>query len=277
MAFGGVAATSITSDTAATIVATCPAGTGTVDVTVTTPSGPSALSLTDKFTYVPKPAVTAVTTTISPASGPLAGGTQVTISGTDLANFTAVKFGSTAATSIISKSATSIVLKSPAHAAGPVDVTVTTVGGTSTASGLDQFTYVAAPTVISITPTAGPLGTQVTITGTNLLNFTAVDFGTTAAATFGTKSATEIVVYSPLSSGTVAVDVTVATAGGTSHTSSRDKFRFATTAHAPAKINSAPLTPDINGLALLALTGQSSPSATIQRKMIDNLMLSPLM
>ena len=41
-----------------------------------------------------------------------------------------------------------------------------------------------------------------TISGTNLLNFTTVDFGTTVATVFGTKSATKIVVDSPLSSGT---------------------------------------------------------------------------
>ena len=51
---------------------------------------------------------------------------------------------------------------------GTVDVTVTTPSGTSATSSADQFTYLAAPTVTGISPTAGPLGggTVVTITGT---------------------------------------------------------------------------------------------------------------
>ena len=49
--FGSNAAT-ITADSATSITATSPAGTGTVDVTVTTPEGTSATSSADHFTYV---------------------------------------------------------------------------------------------------------------------------------------------------------------------------------------------------------------------------------
>ncbi len=42
-----------------TITADSPAGTGTVDVTVTTPSGTSPTSAADQFTYIVAPAVTA--------------------------------------------------------------------------------------------------------------------------------------------------------------------------------------------------------------------------
>ena len=53
--FGSKAATGVTVVSATSISATSPAGTaGTVDVTVTTPSGTSAISTTDKFTYVAK-------------------------------------------------------------------------------------------------------------------------------------------------------------------------------------------------------------------------------
>ena len=100
----------------------------------------------------PAPTVTG----ISPTAGPLAGGTSVTITGTNLAGATAVKFGSTAVTTFSSDTATQIVLTSPAGSAGTVDVTVVTPGGTSATSSADQFTYVAAPTVTGISPTAGP-------------------------------------------------------------------------------------------------------------------------
>ncbi len=53
-------------------------------------------------------------------------------------------------------SATSITVTSPAGSAGSVDVTVTTAGGTSATGPSDQFTYVAAPTVTAVSPTAGP-------------------------------------------------------------------------------------------------------------------------
>ena len=66
-------------------------GTGTVDVTVTTPGGTSAANPPgDQFTYnAAAPTVTAV----SPNNGPEAGGTSVTITGTNLSGATAVHFG----------------------------------------------------------------------------------------------------------------------------------------------------------------------------------------
>ena len=53
VAFGGTAATSFTVDSDGYITAVAPAGTGTVDVTVTTPAGTSATSTADQYTYRP--------------------------------------------------------------------------------------------------------------------------------------------------------------------------------------------------------------------------------
>jgi N-acetylneuraminic acid mutarotase len=87
------------------------------------------------------PAVTAV----SPASGPLAGGTSVTITGSGFTGATAVNFGSTPASSFTVTSDSQITATSPAATGfGPVDVTVTTPGGTSTTSGADQYSYIYA-------------------------------------------------------------------------------------------------------------------------------------
>ncbi|MCY0656333.1 IPT/TIG domain-containing protein, partial [Klebsiella pneumoniae] len=76
----------------------------------------------------------------------------------------AVRFGATTATYTINSN-TQITATPPAGSAGTVNVTVTTVGGTSATSAADQFTYVPAPTVTSISPTSGPTsgGTTVTI------------------------------------------------------------------------------------------------------------------
>ena len=57
-----------------------PEGAGTVDITVTTPDGTSATSAADQYNYENAPVVTSV----SPSSGPTAGGTAVTITGSNL-------------------------------------------------------------------------------------------------------------------------------------------------------------------------------------------------
>src|SRR5205085_3110477 len=89
-------------------------------------------------------------------------------------------------------------------------------------SASDQFTYVAAPTAASISPTSGPTGggTSRTITGNNFTGATAVKFGSSNATAFTVNSATQITATSPAGTGTV--DVTGTTAGATSATSAND-------------------------------------------------------
>ena len=89
------------------------------------------------ITVIARPAVTA----LSPTKGPTTGNTLVTITGTGFTGATAVKFGTKAGTSKTVVSATKITIRSPAHAAGIVNVTVTTPGGTSAISSADRFTY----------------------------------------------------------------------------------------------------------------------------------------
>ncbi len=101
--------------------------------------------------------------------------------------------GGTAVTTFTVDSATQITATTAAHAAGLVDVAVTTPGGTGTGTGL--YTYVTpAPTVVSINPTSGTTlgGTSVTITGTNFTGATAVTIGGTAVTSFTVDSATQI-------------------------------------------------------------------------------------
>ncbi len=85
-------------------------------------------------------------TSISPTSGPVAGGTSVTITGTNFTGATAVSFGSTAVTNgTVNSAGTQIVVTSPAaSSSGTVYVTVTTPGGTSATSSASQFTYGSA-------------------------------------------------------------------------------------------------------------------------------------
>ena len=135
--------------------------------------------MADAFTYN-APALPTVTG-VSPSSGPAAGGTSVTVSGTNLTGATAVDFGTNPGTSISGVTATSLTVTSPAGT-GTVDVTVTTPNGTSAVNApSDQFTYnaPALPTVTGVSPNKGPAagGTSVTVSGTNLTGATAVDFG----------------------------------------------------------------------------------------------------
>jgi eukaryotic-like serine/threonine-protein kinase len=158
---------------------------------------------------------------ISPASGPAAGGTAVTMTGTGLGSATGVSFGGAGAT-ITADSATQITVTSPAGS-GTVDVTVTTPGGTAVGG---QFTYEVPPPVIDvISPSSGPEsgGTTVTISGSDLAGATGVSFGGVAAK-ITADSGTQITVISPAGSGTV--DVTVTTPGGTSAITAADRFTY---------------------------------------------------
>ena len=66
-------------------------------------------------------------------------------------------------------------------------------------SSADQFTYVAAPTVTSVSPSGGPSGggTSVILTGTGFSGATAVKFGTTNATIYTVNSATQITATDP--------------------------------------------------------------------------------
>jgi alpha-tubulin suppressor-like RCC1 family protein len=219
--FGSTNVTSFTVNSATSITAVSPAGTGVVDVTVTNTWGTSATSAADRFSYEPPPTVTGV----EPNHGPAAGGTSVTITGTNLTGTSAVKFGSTNAASFKVNSDTSLTAVSPAGT-GAVDVTVTTPSGTSATSPGDRFTY--GPTVTKVEPNHGSPsgGTTVTITGTGFTGATAVRFGASNAATFTVNSATSVTAVSPKAMGALTVDVTVTTPAGTSPTSSADQFTY---------------------------------------------------
>ena len=223
--FGTTAAATVVLVNATTITATSPAGTAgaKVDVTVTTPVGTSPTSAADQFTYDSVPTVTAV----NPNSGPTTGGATVTITGTSFTGATTVKFGGTPGTNLSVTSATQITVTTPARAAGPVDVTVTTVNGTSATGAADTYTYALTPTVSAVSPSSGPAagGNSVTITGTNLTGATAVSFGATASGTITVNSATQITATAPAgSAGTV--DVTVTTPTGTSPTAAADHYTY---------------------------------------------------
>src|SRR5439155_19763948 len=115
-----------------------------------------------------------------------AGGTSVTITGTDFTGVSAVSFGGTAAASYTVDTPTQITAVSPAHAAGTVHITVTATGGTSTATAADEFTFVARPSVALTGGTTGSTNQATyTITATfseSVTGFTDTDVSTTNAS-----------------------------------------------------------------------------------------------
>ncbi|WP_291986307.1 IPT/TIG domain-containing protein [Luteitalea sp.] len=205
VSFNGTVATP-TAWSATSMTAPVPVGAASGAVTVIV-SGQTSNGLA--FTVIPPPTLTSLT----PSTGAV--GTVVTLTGTN--------FGATPSTSVVSFngtvatptawSATSITAPVPVGAAsGPVTVTVS--GQTS--NGL-AFTVIPPPTLTSLTPSTGAVGTVVTLTGTDFgaaQGASVVAFnGTVATPT--AWSATSIT--APVPAGATSGAVTVIVAGQASN------------------------------------------------------------
>ena len=247
--FGGtvIPAGSVTFVSASKIKVSSPShSAATVTVTATTAGGTSSAKT---YTYDPIPTITKVT----PAAGPTAGGTMVTLTGTGfVTGSTTVKFGTTTAHSWTVTTPTTIVAVTESHSAATVTVKVTTPGGTS-GSG-EHFTFEVAPTVTKVTPSAGPTGggTIVTLTGSGFVSgATTVTFGGTTipAGSVTFVSTSKIKVSSPSHAATT-VTVKASTAGGTS--AGGEHFTYEV---APTVTNVTPSAGPTGGGTSVTLTG----------------------
>jgi CSLREA domain-containing protein len=148
-----------------------------------TPTALSISTISSTFDVgVPVPTVTA----ISPNIGPATGGTVVIITGTNFTGATAVDFGSISAADKAVLSNSTITAISP-PGIGVVDVTVTTLGGTSATTPADQFTYTVPPALTAaFLPSTINIGASTslafTITNPNALALTGVGFVDTLPA-----------------------------------------------------------------------------------------------
>jgi hypothetical protein len=131
---------------------------------------------------------------------------------------------------------------------------------TSAAYLLLAPTFVPTPRVLSISTTAGPAsgGTSVTITGTGFTNAIAVYFGSDPAASFAISNGTSITAVTP-SASAGAVDVTVASAGGTSATIAGGQFTFVA---APTVTGLSPNAGPYTGGFDVTITGTNFTNAT---------------
>jgi hypothetical protein len=152
---------------------------------------------------------------ISPASGPVTGGTLVTVNGSNFASGSTVSFGGASATSVNFISSSQLTAVTPAGTAGAVNVTVTNPDP-STASLSNGFMYVSNPTITSVSPNSGPTtgGTTVTISGSGFQSGAIVVFGAVLAASVTVNTSTQIQAVTPAeSAATVSVTVTNPDAG----------------------------------------------------------------
>jgi IPT/TIG domain len=215
--FGGDAGTGLHIDSDTQLEVTIPAGAGP------SASNPVVAHNTDgnssSFAYSTGPSATCPgVPTFSPATGFV--GSTVTISGTFTTAPTGVRFNTSSLVTPTNTTPTSATAVVPAGATnGPIHV-YTAAGQRTSAT---NFTVVTAPapTITTFTPAFGPVGTSVTITGTNFsgtvsgASFTtsSVKFNNVSATTFHVNSATQITATVP--TGATTGKITVTTPGGT--------------------------------------------------------------
>lgn len=169
----------------------------------------------------PASAVPPSITSFSPTSGPV--GCVVVLTGTDFSNptVTSVRFGTQSTTDLALVSGTEIWVPVPTGATdGPISVTNSDGTATSSAafSVTEQDAGGCAPTVTSFMPTCGPVETDVTITGTNLLEDVdpATDTGDGADVRFApyTTTVTATAANTTVGPTSITVDVPAGAADG---------------------------------------------------------------
>lgn len=187
-------------------------GVRTVKTTGTAPTG------TVRVLVTCVPAASAPTvTSVTPSSGPYTGGTLVTITGTGFTTATSVAFNGPTSPSFTIDSDTQITAVTPPGAAGVVTVEVENSAGIGSLA--DGYTYVAPPTISSVSPAEGIAHAtnrpaNVTITGTNFsASGNSVTFGG-ASGTIVSESPTSIVATPPANATGGLVDVRVVNPGG---------------------------------------------------------------
>jgi hypothetical protein len=249
---GATAATGVTFVNANTIRATTPAGAvGAVGVTVVNPDGRSG-TMDNAFTYV---STAPTVNTVAPSAGPIAGGTAITLTGTNYAAGATVTLGGTAATGVAVGSSTSLTATTPAHAAGSVTVMVTNPDGQSGSIG-SGFTFLGpAPTLTNVAPTTGPTtgGTVLTLTGTNFVAGATVSVGGTAATAVTVVNATTINATTPAhTAGLVSVTVTNA---DTQSATRANSYTYSSTFPPPTVTGIAPTFGSTNGGTSVTISG----------------------
>jgi len=158
------------------------------------------------------PASASAVTNFTPKCGVV--GTSVTVTGsgfTSGGDATAVTFGTAPAgnqTTLTGLTNTSVTAAVPAGATTGKITVQTPDPDTASVADFTVEAAPAAPTITSFTPTAGPIGTIVTITGTKFCGTTTVKFNATTATSVTVNSATSITATVPTGATTGKISVT---------------------------------------------------------------------
>ncbi len=246
VSFGGIDTSAITVLSPTSIRVAVPAGATTGHLVVMSSAGnPVSVAL---FKVLPK------ITSVTPDDGRV--GDMVTITGSNLAGATAVRFG--AALAGINASYSTLTTTVPAVAVTGV-VSVTTPDGTATSPA--PFVVIRAPTITSFTPTIAPEGALVTLNGANLASVVGVSFNSVNASPVTIVSATSIRAVVP--TGATTGRLTASNPAGTA-TSLAD-FKVAPRILTMTPAQGAPGTPVvITGTTFTGGTGLTGIAATVR-------------
>jgi hypothetical protein len=130
-------------------------GDGKIDLVITNQNSNSVSVF--KNIGTPAPIITSFTPTTASRL------TEITINGANFNDVTDVKFGGTAVISFTVQSST--LIKAIVDIGSTGTIAVTNIGGVGISSSI--FTFISVPKITNITPLSGPIGTTVTIKGTN--------------------------------------------------------------------------------------------------------------
>lgn len=239
------------------LTVTTPSGAGAEDVQVQVGSVVSAVNWpNDVFTYAgtPSPTVIGILPNVGVYLSP------VTVVGTDFAYPIQVLFNNIPSPNVLLLSTTELTALAPPGITGTsVDVQVQ-VGITQSPlnSPSDLFTYSTQswPSVSSVVPTRGPVGTEVTVYGASFAWGASVQFGPYVSPSVTVVSSQVLTAMAPDGVGTV--DITVTVGALTSNQSSSDQFTYTGTpqsASLPASVANTPL--------LLSTTGGQVEEAVL--------------
>ncbi len=208
-------------------VITPPGPLGSVPITVSSAAGDSPPTVSFLYQAQSAPQVGQVW----PTTGPVTGGTLVTLSGQGFVGATKVRFGYVNAPTFTVISDTQMTVLAPAGINPNATLTrifvTTPIGTTMDGQYGNIFTYTGRPTITSLTPATGPStgGTAVTISGFRFSQLASVRFGAVAATSVSWIDASTLVVVAPAQTpGTV--DVTVAGANGTNTLTVASRFTY---------------------------------------------------
>ncbi|NDA60491.1 MAG: hypothetical protein EBX50_00475 [Chitinophagia bacterium] len=167
-------------------------------ISLTTPGGTASI---EGFNFIPPPTITS----INPNS--VGAGGLITITGTNLSGTFEITLGGTTVQAFTVVSSTSIVAVVGGGTSG--GISLTTPGGTASLGG---FIFVQPPLISSFSSTFGPVGSLVTIYGSNLNNLLSVIIAGVGAIPISNDGNKLVAMVMP---GATSGGVSVVTVGGT--------------------------------------------------------------